>query len=205
MSLRARLSDLRLRRRLRKVPAVQIADAPENAQVRLVGHVRPLAGRVLEAPLSGRRCVYYAVEVIERQAVFGRARSGPLLAMEQDAIAFVLEDGSARAVVDPAHALVSAGTDRAQRSVAAFDATPPQRELLGRHGLIRRDWWGTVGLSYREAILELGELVTVVGAGTRVHDPEARPTGAYRDGPELRLQLTGTARFPLTISDDPRR
>lgn len=203
--LRTQLAERRLRRRMREAPLVALVDAPEDALLRVIGAVRPLGGRVLEAPLSGRLCVYYAVEVLESTAP---TVADPLplagsrvIASEQEGVAFVLDDGSARAVIDPAHATIAAAFDHVSTSVAAFDAAPEQRELLIRHDLVRRNWWNTTSLIYREAVLELDRRIAVVGAGTREGDPDAVVTGLYREGVAWRLRLTGTARFPLLITD----
>ena len=205
--VRAQLAERRLRRRMRQARLVPLIDAPEDTLVRVVGTVRPLAGRVLEAPLSGRLCVYYAVEVLASAAASTPTDPLPVLganviASEQDGVAFVLDDGHARAVVDPAHATIAAAFDHVSTSAAAFDASPEQRELLIRHDLVRRNWWNTTRVIYREAVIELDGRIAVVGAGTREADPAAAPTGLYRDGAAQRLRLTGTARFPLMITDD---
>ena len=204
---RALLSERRLRRRMRQAPLVPLSNAPEGTLIRVVGGVRPLAGRVLEAPLSGRLCVYYAVEVLASAAASPPEDPLPVLganviASEQDGVAFVLDDGHARAVIDPAHATIAAAFDHVSTSAAAFDASLLQREFLVRHDLIRRDWWNTTSVIYREAVIELDGWIAVVGTGTCEADPGAPPTGLYRDGAAQRLRLTGTARFPLMITDD---
>jgi hypothetical protein len=194
-----RLADRRLRRALSDAPLWPLADLPEDVWARITGVARPLDERVLEAPLSGRLCLYYSI-TIEELGPGGLA----VLASEQEALPFVLEDRGSRAVIDPAHARISTAFDHVSESQAAFDASPRQRALLERHGLVYRNWFSTEKLRYAEAIIELDEALTVVGAGTREPDPDAPATGAYRDGRPTRIRLTGAARYPLMISDDPR-
>lgn len=193
----------RLRRRLRRAPRAELATLPENTFARITGMVRPFDSRLLEAPLSGRLCVYYAVKVM---SAYGPARSQSLTEIggEHEGMSFQLDDGTARAVIDPAHARIDAAFDFETESKGAFDADEKQRTMLARLELGRRDWWKTDRVLYREAVLEADELIALYGAATREPDPDAAPTGMYRDGGPLRLRFTGTAKYPLVISDDPR-
>nr|HEX4313895.1 hypothetical protein [Kofleriaceae bacterium] len=187
----------RLRRAFADAPRRTLAELGEDELACVTGRVRPV-GPMLEAPLSRRVCAYYTVVVME---VSDGRRSQ--LASEQSGVAFALEHDGHRAIIDPAYARISAGFDHATRSRGAFDATPDQRSALDRLGLVRRDWFMTSSLEYREAILELDELIAVVGAAVREPDPDAEVSGLYREGGGTRLRLTGSARFPLLISDDP--
>lgn len=192
-------ADLRLRRRLRKAPRARLDELEESTFARISGSVRPFRTRLLEAPLSGRHCVYYSITVSSRLDSDAR-----VIGSEQEAITFVLEDETARAVIDPAHAKISVAFDFETESKAAFDADPRQRAVLERLWLIKRDWFRTDCLVYREGIIEADEQLAVFGAGVCEPDPEATPTGMYRDSGPLRLRFAGTAKFPLLISDDPR-
>ena len=59
-----------------------------------------------------------------------------------------------------------------------------------------------VELRYREAVIEVGETIAILGSGIREPDLEARPDGdAYRAMAGTRLRLTGSRRYPLVISD----
>jgi hypothetical protein len=194
------LAHRRLRRRLRQAPRWPLAELPEDTWARITGVARPLGGRVLEAPLSGRLCLYYSIAIEER----GPGGSLAVLAGEQEGLPFVLEDRDRRAVIDPAHARISTAFDHVTESRALFDAGPRERALLERYALVHRDWFTTESLRYCEAIIEVDEPLTVVGSGTREPDPEAPPGGVYRDGRPTRIRLTGSARYTLMISDDPR-
>lgn len=191
-AIKNRLADRKLRKLLRDTPTYPLGMLPENTLGRVTGAVRPL-GKLIEAPLSGRLCVYYDIS-IEPQA--GNGTTLRVLATEQDAIPFVLEAGGHRAVVDPAHAQISAGVDHV---VSSKEPTPRSLALLDRYR-----WHGDGFVMCREAVLEADEQITVVGAGVREADPDAPPTAGYRDGGQTRLRLTGAAKFPLLISDDVR-
>lgn len=194
----------RLRKQIRQAPRFRLAELPENTLARIAGRARPLGQRALAAPLSGRTCVYYSVTVLARMAgVTTGSRSLKVLATEQEAVAFMLEDEGHRAVIDPRNAQISTPYDYESRSRAVFDASPDQRELLVRHELVNRNWFDTIEVLYREAVIELDEQVVIVGGGTREPDPDAIPTGGYRDGGATRFRFTGTDRMPLVISDEP--
>lgn len=191
-----------LRRRLRTAPRAELATLPENTFARITGIVRPFGKRLLEAPLSGRLCVYYAVKVMSVQG----SRSGELsteIASEHEGMSFQLADATEIAVIDPRHARIDATFDFSSESKAAFDADDRQRAVLSRFDLVRRNWWNTNRLVYREAVLEADERIAILGAGMREPDPDAAPTGMYRDRGPQRLRFTGTAKHPLLISDDP--
>lgn len=194
-------ADDRLRRRLRRAPRAELGSLDENTVARITGTVRPMGKRLLEAPLSGRLCVYYSIIVVAAREHLGQRTT---IGSEQDAMTFVIEDASGRAVVDPEHAQISVAFDFVSESKAAFDADPQQRATLERMGLVKRDWFNTDRLQYREAILEVDDMIAVYGAGVREPDPDAAPTGPYRDSGPQRLRFTGTVRYPLLISDDPR-
>ena len=191
----------RMRRQFRRAPAFAIAELPEDTPGKLVGVARAFTEAPLVAPLSGRPCVYYSIEIQELRA-YGHA--GGAFVTEQAGISFVLEDAGGRAVLDPRAAVISVVFDHHTQSKAAFDATREQRELLARHDLIQRDWFMTESMAYREAIIGIGERIAVLGAGTREPDPDAPRAAAYRAEPPTRLRLTGSPQHPLAITDDPR-
>lgn len=194
----------RLRKQLRRAPRFHLADLPEDTLARITGRARPLAKRALAAPLSGRTCVYYSVSVFARTAgVTNGSRWMELLATEQEAVPFILEDEGQRAVIDPRNARISTAYEYESRSRAVFDASTEQRELLVRHELVNRNWFDTIEVLYREAVIELDEEIVIVGGGTREPDPDAIPTGGYRDSGPTRFRFTGTDRMPLVISDEP--
>jgi hypothetical protein len=191
--------DRDLRQLLRKAKTLPLAELPESTWARVTGAVRELEGKILEAPLSGRRCVYYAVRV---DSVVAPSRANTLM-RHRDAVPFIIEDRGARAVVDPTNARISAEIDYGGQS-ALYDANERQRALLASRRALERYTHGTTGLLYYESIIEAGEQVMVLGAGTREPDPEAAPS-AYRDMMPSRIQLAGSQRYPLVICDRPQR
>jgi hypothetical protein len=198
-ALSFRSVERRHRRFLREAIAFPLASVPEGAFARLIGVARPFEQKVLEAPLSGRLCVYYDVSVDAMSAKGGRLR---VLASEQEAVTFVLEDDGHRAIVDAAHAHISVAIDHVTESSLDMQSDR-QAALLKQLNLYNRRVPLADGLRFREAILEVDERIAVFGCGVREADPQAPPGPGYREYGQTRLRLTGTERYPLLIRDDP--
>ena len=192
-------SDRAIRRHIRRHRRWSLGDLPEATWGRVIGCVGMFEGHVLQAPLTGRRCVAYAIRIEDLRAPL---RFRYLLARQRHSVPFLLEAGDEHAVVDPKYALFAIAFDFQVESKAAFDATKAQRALLEQHNLVQRDWFATQAVRYREAVIELGASIAVLGSGTREPDPGREPE-TYRDGSATRLQLAGSARFPLSICDRP--
>jgi hypothetical protein len=190
------LADRRIRKLMRTADHFRLADAPENRFGRVTGIAAPFRSRALEAPISGRSCAYYAVTVFGHDGRVLRE-----LASEQEGMVFVLDDAGCHAVIDPAHAHVSAGVDHRAISLPEI-YTDRQAAVVARRRIEAR---GFHELHFHEAILGIGERIAVFGAAVREPDPEP-PTAehGYREALATRLRFTGTERFPLVISDDPR-
>jgi hypothetical protein len=188
----------RHRRFLREATGHSLASVPEGAFARLTGVVRPFEQRVLEAPLSGRLCVYYDVSVDAMSDKGGRLR---VLASEQEAVTFALEDDGHRAIVDAAHAHISVEIDHVTEASLTLQSDR-QAALLKQLKLYDRRVPFASSLRFREAILVVDERIAVYGCGVREADPQA-PGPGYREYGQTRLRLMGTERYPLMIRDDP--
>jgi hypothetical protein len=191
----------RLKRQLRAAQRWPLNELPEDIHGCVVGRARVISEQ-LTAPLTGRRCLYY-IATVEEQRSNGRSSSWKTLASETRGVAFLLEDGTGHAIVDPNGAQVALDFDGKSSSGTFHDADAVQEAFLARHGLKSQGWVFNKSLRFREAIIEVGETVSVLGSGTREPDPLAAPEAAYRGAPATRLRLTSSARFPLIISDDP--
>src|SRR5207248_4101663 len=103
-------------------------------------------------------------------------------------VPFALEDGTGRAIVDPAFAKIALDFDSRSTSGTLDDPNESERAFLERHGETGRGWIFNKKLRYREACIEVGETIAVLGAGTREPDPQAAPSG-YRDAQPTLLRL----------------
>jgi hypothetical protein len=199
-------ADRKLRKLLRGAPERSLVELSEDSFAKLVGRVQPHRARVLEAPLSGRLCAYYSIEVLgemRRPRAFVRRSDGEhhlrhIVASEDEVVPFELEADGQRALIDPADAWISSGFDHVRTGATDERACA----LCVRLGLdeVSFDW---ADLTLREAVLGIGERIVLFGAGVREPDPD-RGGGehGYRADAPTRFRFTGSARFPLVIRDD---
>lgn len=186
-----------LRRRLRAAAPALLDELREGLHCRVAGSVRPLDNAELEAPLTGRPCVAYLVEAIDRK----RFGTDDLLLYEKRAVPFLLVDGDHRAVIDPTfHELLV--SNRYELEVTALEVTTERaRALLERQGRPFPPAGARVELI--ELIVEDGQRVSIAGTGHREVDPHAQAERGFRDDAQQRLRFSGLAELPILIGDDP--
>jgi len=180
-------------------PEIRLADLTENTRARLKGVVAPFRSELLEAPLSGRPCVHYRVTiwVHDRGYISGVHELGVL----ERALPFVIEEDGARAVIDPASARFFAGIDlRSEASELMDDRQRAVADQLGVSAPQATGRWNEVvhTLNYTEAVVEVGETVTLIAAATRESDPDNADAHPYREG-GTSLRITSSAEYPLKI------
>jgi hypothetical protein len=197
----------RTKRMLRNMPVTPIGRLADDTLGRVVGRAQG-EGNVLNGPLTGRPCVYY-IAVVEQQHSTGRSSYWKTLIREVRATQFRLVDDTGYAIVDPSHAQVLLDFDGNSSSGTFDKANPIEEAFLTRHGHQSKGWMFNKTLRYREAMIEIGEAITILGSGVREPDPEQsgqeRVGGggeAYRSAPPTRLRLTGSPKFQLVICDD---
>lgn len=179
-----------IKRRLRRSGRVPIKNFPDGGMAKIVGRL-DYAGKPLKAPLTGRRCAQYVVEVEEQ----GDSGEWHRLTKEEDRRDFFLDDGTGEALVKLQGARIAVTKDRKYRSGPFKDATPLLEGFLSSHS---QKSTGLLGfnkrLRYQEGVLRKGEDVAVYGVGRWEKDA---------DGRQERLVLESTWRVPLYVSDDP--
>lgn len=193
--------DASIRRELRKAKLYKIGDLPEGQPGRIAGRAQPVS-ETLVGPLTGRPCVYYIAKV-EQHVQSGKTAHWRTIVTEFRGVSFMLDDGSGRAIVDPGAARISLDFDSKSTSGTFDDPTPTERAFLERHHQTGQGWLFNKHLRYREAVIEVGEQVAVLGSGVREPDPDAPPAEAYRGEQPTRVHLAGTQQHPLVISDSP--
>jgi len=188
-SIVRRYRDWWLLRRLRRETARPVATLPEGQEVKVVGRARAL-DETLTAPLSGRACVYYEAKA-RTTSCSGRDEGFPDECREARGVPFVIDDGSAQAVVDPTGAVVLLEVDHRSE-----DRTAQNEALLHRHGLTFDE---RCTYEFAEAVIEIGETVAVSAVAAR--EPNGRGTGgAYRLAPTT-VRLLRTPQTPVVVSD----
>lgn len=191
----------RVRARLLGTPIVEVARAPHEEDVRIVGEVEP-GESVLTAPITGRPCVLWHVSVLEQQG-----RSMRTVLDRTEYVDFAVRDGSGRALVRPmlvTHLLVRDGQDK---STVFSEASPHIQAFLHENGVSTRGLVLNKSMRFFEAVVEIGESVTVLGRARWEHDPDAAvtPGDGYREVHQpKRLILQTPPDEPMLISDEPR-
>ena len=191
----------RVKRQLRTARPWPIGELPENTIGKVIGAAQAL-DHVLNGPLTGRRCVYYIAKVEQLHST-GRSSYWRTLVTESEGVTFALVDETGRAIVDPTAAKMALAFDGRTSSGTFDDATPVEEAFLSKYGLRSKGWVFNKSIRYREAVIEVGETIAVLGAGVREPDPTATPPEGYRSAPPTRLRLTSSSSYPLVISDDP--
>lgn len=194
--------DQRGRRRLKNLESSPIANATEGSLVKVRGTLALAGSTDLDAPLTGRRCVGYVVEVKERRQA-GADANWVTLVMKEDAVAFVVEDATGRALVNTEGAHLVLVRDGHVRTGELSDCAERAQKFLVELGTPSENaLWTRKSLRYEEGVLEPGEEVSVMGVGRWETVPAAmRRPG---DGEDAKwLVLHSTSEQVLTISDDP--
>src|SRR5262245_21737840 len=151
----------RVRRRHRRTVSIAITDLQDNQLGHITGRVSATAPLVT-APLTSRPCVYYALVVS-----LSHDRKWHLLIDERCGAGFAITDRPGRAIIDPSNAQLALCFDRIERTGWLDHTSLEQDAILARHGITSRGRLVTKSLRFREAIIEVGDLISVVGAGIR--------------------------------------
>lgn len=186
----------RIERALAARPRSWICEA--RGPVRVTGRIHP-DGEVLEAPLSGRRCVVSEL-LVDVQNHDGTGLWRRVVDLQQ-ASPFLLSDETGTARVDTSGPF-SLGLvhDRMGMARGAYPGAHLKLSvILEGMGLNPVNWLGRWRpIHYAEAVLERGELVSVGGDSLRELDQGGDSAGP-RSPPE-RLVLRGTEAQPLLIA-----
>lgn len=181
-------------RRLRKLPTTRIADARPGL-VKLIGTLRRI-DPPLHAPLTGRACIGYEVEIIANDDDQKRLRH------EADCTSSLLDDGSGVALVRAAHTTLIAKVDTTILLGGMQAADPRAVAYLDAQRIERKGLFFDLSRKCTEGILEEGELVVVCGHGRIEADPDPAKVDQYRDLP-TRFVMYGEETSPMLVSDDP--
>jgi hypothetical protein len=177
---------------LRRLPLKTIVNTPEGREVRVSGRTSSLEGGVLEAPITGRKCVAWRVEVRRHSG-----KSSHRILLESDSRDFAIDDDTGRAIVDGTVLdLMSHGETRGTRFMGRAQ-TPRLDAFLKLHGI---ETEGVIrpSFSYTERLIEEGQLVTVAGSCTRGVDSTGRGKGYRGDGRLLRVGSLTDGSLPVT-------
>jgi hypothetical protein len=173
----------------------------QGGEIRITGRVQA-RGELLRAPVSGRSCVAYQLEVEVEEG-----ENWKTVIDTSAARAFLVNDATGEARVELDGPVVLA-LERDRRGATGFfdDIDEAARlsveRLLESKGVSLKLWLGMRrNFRYKEGVLEEGEIVSIGGVAVREVDERAQPV-APRSLPTA-LVLRGTVDSPLLISDAP--
>ncbi|ARV15815.1 hypothetical protein [Polaribacter sp. SA4-12] len=156
----------RIIRTLSKLPIKQIGSLRNNEFTRFSGkalHVK----EPLIAPFSKRKCVFYVMK-IEKKKSNGKSSYWDTIVKEEKIQEFFLEKNGDFAMVrpsqNPKNYISHLVVDKKTNSGTFNDPTPEFNELLANYNVDSESFFGfNKSLRYSEAIIEIGEQITVAG------------------------------------------
>lgn len=181
---------------LARAPLVAVADVPAQGTARVEGRAQLVEPSLL-APLSGRQCAYYELELVGLQGGAGlrrKAQGRAFLLADASGTALVRLEGSASTAPGSAVPSVVVAIDEVYcRQGTLAEISDARRDaalrLLGERAPIERELGE---IRYRECVLPAGAAVAVAAAGTVQHG--RAPARAAR------VTLAATPRQPLYIA-----
>lgn len=151
-------------RTLFKLPIKQIGSLKINEFTRFSGkalHVK----EPLIAPFSKRKCIFYVMKIEKKS---GKSSYWDTIVKEEKIQEFFLEKNGEFAIVrpsqNPKNYISHLVVDKKANSGTFNDPTPAFKELLKTYNIDSETFFGfNKSLRYSEAIIEIGEQITVAG------------------------------------------
>ena len=177
--------------RLNSQRTCALGELGESGRAKIKAQVHP-GGRLLKAPLTGRECVFYDLDVAE----WLNGTKTPLLE-ESSTELFYVDDGTGKVAVDPSRVEISLPSSLVRGHSSEYPEA--HRALLKRHGYGMVDWYGELrSLAFRERVVAPGDTITALGSIRYESDPHG--SAGYREQPRKRI-LGADAKHALLLSD----
>lgn len=189
-----------VKRQIKKHLLRPVSQFLENETGRISGTIE-LIGEPLIAPLSGRSCAYYHIQ-IEQKVQSGKSSNWRTILDKEIKGEFLIRDGRHCAYLSSNRVKTYFVQDKNFSSGFLNDAQPKLEAFLAQHGLSSTGFLGfNKTMRYKEGVLEQGESVVVVG------------TGKWKQKEDLNLTISDSRVLEITgipekdfvyISDDPK-
>ena len=184
----------RINRVLRKISVTRVAMAQPGSMARVIGKLKPAAGPLLRAPLSGKPCGYFQA-VVQEWRPSGNSEGWVQLAYEEQWCDFCIDDGTGMGLVRMLRSQISADLEEASFSDPTLPPSSAQETFLRRH----QAWHPVEGkplprLRYLESLFELDEEITAYGV-VRL-EPDGAGLGS------VRVVIEAPPGQRLLVSDD---
>ncbi len=186
--------EARFKRKLKKTPFKPIKEVRNGEWVKIRGIVGE-APEYLEGPLSGRKCVYYQVKVVEKNG-----KSSSTIINDEDLINFYVKFENEFALVQAEKHKVHLIIDRKSSSGTFDDATEKEKSFLAKYDKESEGLFGfNRNLKYSEGIIEPDELIAVMGKAQWKSVNQETGQGKI----SKILVLESDTNHPVYITDDP--
>jgi hypothetical protein len=189
---------------LAQAPLVTVAEIPAQGTARVEGRAQ-LTEPSLVAPLSGRQCAYYELELSGLKSGAGlrrKAQGRELLLTDASGTALVRLEGGAMLAPGSGAAVVVVAIDEAhcQQGTLAEIATDRRDAALRLLGVPAPAASEPGEIQYRECVLPAGARVAVGAAGSEPAPGYAGRTARGPTAESARVILAATPRQPLYIA-----
>lgn len=189
---RAWREDLERLRGLRDAAHRELSELRDGDIVRVTGKVEP-DERAVRAPLTGRSCVAYRVDVV--------ASPARRLVQESGAASFWLVAGAERLLVEGGGAVLLPFEDHYEPGGPSDPLAAPTVALLERHGEAPRTEDGlTRRLELYECVVREGDWVDVKGRVRLDRAHAGSEDVGYRSAPEVRARIVAADEDELVIA-----
>ena len=178
--------------RLNALRRLAIGDLSNQGRVRVRGKAKP-GGALLKAPISGRKCVFYAVEIEEwfngsKTPLFTKTSTAP----------FHIEDDTGEILLNPDSRVDIDLRKRMERGHSS-ECPAQVRSLLKRQGYGMVDEYGELrSLNFHEFIVLPDDAITALGTVGHIIDSDG--VVSYREPPSQRV-LAADSEHALLLSD----
>ncbi|WP_034060774.1 hypothetical protein [Lacinutrix jangbogonensis] len=153
-------------RRLKKLTYSKIGSLQSHTYAKIEGKALNVE-QPLIAPLSKRKCIYYKIK-IEKKVSSGKSSHWKTIVDEEIIQDFFVEQTGERLLIfpkkQPKNYYDYLVTDKTANSGSFNDPTPEFKALLNNYNIETEGFFGfNKQLRYKEAIIEVGERITVAG------------------------------------------
>lgn len=195
------LKNVRRRKRIMGTPTSPIGQATGQGRVEIKGNVAAGEEGLLQAPFSGRYCVWVCVTVQEHRSS-GRSSYWATIVNETDFRPFYVEDGSGRARVMPQGAEVILESQNISTSGTFNDAPPHLQQFLVSRGLSTTSFLGfNKSIRYNEQALVVGDPLYAIGASHREVGPPVHDGYRMVPGSQLVMYAGQGEDFELILTN----
>ncbi|PTM07531.1 MAG: hypothetical protein DA407_10310 [Bacteroidetes bacterium] len=190
-------------RKLSKIPHKSIGGLKTNELTKVTGKALHVKSPLI-APLSGRKCVFYSIN-IEKRVSSGKNSHWKTVIKEAKTQEFFINNNGDFVIVRPTQSpknyLSFLVKDKKATSGTFNDPTPEFESLLRRYNVDPVNFFGfNKRLRYSEGVIEIGEKITVAGIAKWKNLSEPIPEYPY----SKIVELIAEEKHKLIITDDPK-